>query len=441
MTIFAYSYRKHLSFGMKTIKFGPIMTLAMLWTAMMFTSCGDPLSPENQEVVESKVLDKGLSNKVSTKQLSGTDETGKQISGTELSYESWIKVQTKTAPKTRAGGNDGDVVTVLLKDVFHNTDSTITFNNKFFDIGDFTTDISYRVKGTRQDGYVTITDSVMVYTVSFEDFSFEYELEYEVAVYDDGISRELMPYHKIQNLKDKGMEIVPIESVHDESLTVFARRQINHSISVDLNGETYIIKGKVILQMPYGTADEPYVKKSELLSSSYYTSGDQVHSELRLKRWWSDGQVKTETLDLPIYAYLDDYVGNVTFEGQLPENIELISSSLGDVFSIEGSASPIPYTDAYGYYRMFNVSYNILEFGMECYNTVPYYYDGYLKCDFPVPSFTNFRFSEQEIVSGQSGQRDGRNYTSYWLIRYVKADFDKLEFEAPITIGLVVWED
>ena len=344
---------------MRTIKFGPIMTAAMLWTAMILTSCGDPLSPDNQQVVESKVLDKGLSNKVNTKQLSGTDETGKQISGTDLSYESWIKVQTKTAPKTRAGGNDGDVVTVLLKDVFHNTDSTITFNNKFFDIGDYTTDISYRVKGTRQDGYVTITDSVMVYTVSFEDFSFEYELEYEVAVYDDGISRALMPYHKIQNLKDKGMEIVPIESVHDESLTVFARRQINHSISVDLNGETYIIKGKVILQMPYGTADEPYVKKSELLSSSYYTSGDQVHSELRLKRWWSDGQVKTETLDIQLNAYIDDYIGNVSFEGQLPENIELLSSSLGDVYETLDPMYLMPYVTSEGYYRMFNISYSI----------------------------------------------------------------------------------
>lgn len=426
---------------MRTIKFGPIMTAAMLWTAMILTSCGDPLSPDNQQVVESKVLDKGLSNKVNTKQLSGTDETGKQISGTELSYESWIKVQTKTAPKTRAGGNDGDIVSVLLKDVFHNTDSTITFNNKFFDIGDYTTDISYRVKGTRQDGYVTITDSVMVYTVSFEDFSFEYELEYEVAVYDDGISRELMPYHKIQNLKDKGMEISKLESINDESLTVFARRQIDHSISVDLNGETYIIKGKVILQMPYGTADEPYVKKSELLSSSYYTSGDQVHSELRLKRWWSDGQVKTETLDIQLNAYIDDYIGNVSFEGQLPENIELLSSSLGDVYETLDTMYLMPYVTSEGYYRMFNISYSILDFGIKVYTDAAFYYDGYLQCNFPVPSFTNFRFSEQEIISGQSGQSNGRNYTSYWLIRYVKADFDKLEFEAPITIGLVVWED
>ncbi len=426
---------------MRTIKFGPIMTAAMLWTAMILTSCGDPLSPDNQQVVESKVLDKGLSNKVNTKQLSGTDETGKQISGTELSYESWIKVQTKTAPKTRAGGNDGDVVTVLLKDVFHNTDSTITFNNKFFDIGDYTTDISYRVKGTRQDGYVTITDSVMVYTVNFEDFSFEYELEYEVAVYDDGISRELMPYHKIQNLKDKGMEISKLESINDESLTVFARRQIDHSISVDLNGETYTLKAKVILQTPFGDAFEAYVKKSELLSSSYYTSGDQVHSELRLKRWWSDGQVKTETLDIQLNAYLDDYIGNVSFEGQLPENIEFLSSSLGDVYETLGPMYLMPYVTSEGYYRMFNISYSILDFGIKVYTDAAFYYDGYLQCNFPVPSFTNFRFSEQEITSGQSGYSNGRKYTSYWLIRYVKADFDKLEFEAPITIGLVVWED
>ena len=90
---------------------------------------------------------------------------------------------------------------------------------------------------------------------------------------------------------------------------------------------------------------------------------------------------------------------------------------------------------------MFNVSYSILDLGMMCYHDAPSYYDGYLQCDFPVPSLTNFRFTEQEISSAQSGYNsDGRKYKHYWLTRYVKANFDKVELEAPITIGLVVYE-
>lgn len=425
---------------MKTIKFWPIITATVFLAAMMFTSCEDPLDPANQEVIESKVIDTGLANKVTAQQLSGTTETGTSISGTELSYESWIKVQTKTAPKTRASGNDGDVITVLLKDVFHNTDTTITINNTYFDIGDYTTDISYRVKGTRQDGYITITDSVMVYTVNFEDFSFEYELEYEVAVYDDGISRQLMPYHKIQNLKDKGMEISKLESIHDESLTIFARRQIDHSISVDLNGETYTLKAKVILQTPFGYAGEPYVKKSELIAASYATLGDQVYSRLQIKRWWSDGQVKTEVVEVPVYAYIEDQMKSIIFHGQQPETVEIVSYELGDVYNAIDMYI-VPYVQTIRYYRMLNIVYNFFDFDMEVYSDASFYYDGYLQCDFPVPTFQNFRFSdEQELIQNQSGENENGKYVGYRLIRYVMADFDKLECKAQFNIGLVFYD-
>lgn len=434
---------------MKTIKFWSIITVAVFLTTMMFTSCEDPLDdPENQEIIESEVVDEGVSSNVTTQQLSGTTENGNTVSGTELSYESWIRVKTKTGPKkapayasTRAAsGNDGDVVTVLLKDVFHNTDTTITIGNMYFDIGEYTTDISYYVKGTRQDGYVTITDSVMVYTLSFEDFSFAYELEYEVAVYDDGITKETMPYHKIKNLQDKGMEIVPLESIHDESLTVFARRQINHSITVEFCGETYTLKGKVILQTPFGTAFEPYVKRSELIDAYYLTEGEQVYSALRLRRLWSDGQTRTETITVPVEAGIHDGDGSAIFEGQLPENIELVSYELSDVHETWPPAYFQPYVTWVREFRTLNINYGFCEFGMEVFNDTPYYYDGYLQYDFPVPTFQNFRFSDQEITLAQSGERDGRKYTSYWLTRHVKANFDRLELEPLIVIGLVVYE-
>lgn len=435
---------------MKTIKFWSIITIAVFLTTMMFTSCEDPLDdPENQEVIESEVVDEGVSSNVTTQQLSGTTENGNTVSGTELSYESWIRVKTKTGPKkapayasTRAAsGNDGDVVTVLLKDVFHNTDTTITLNDQYFDIGEYTTDISYYVKGTRQDGYVTITDSVMVYTLSFEDFSFAYELEYEVAVYDDGITKETMPYHKIKNLQDKGMEIVPIENIHDESLTVFARRQINHSITVEFCGETYTLKGKVILQTPFGTAFEPYVKKSDLLDARYYTEGGQVYSALRLRRYWSDGQTRTETITVPVNVSIDDEFKSLVFHGVHPESIELVSYELSDVHNTMSPMYLQPYVTCGGEYRTLNINYGFFEFGMEVFNDTPYYYDGYLQYDFPVPTFQNFRFSEQQLIQNQSGENESGKYVGYRLIRNVKADFDRLECEAQFNIGLVFYDE
>ena len=418
---------------MRTIKSLSSIASALFLGTLLFTSCGDPWGIDNQDVVESQVLDRGLGDKVTQKQLPNSD--------TELTYESWIKVKTKTVPKTRAGSDDGTVFTVLLKDVFHNTDTTLVIDNYYFDLGDYTTDVSYRTQGTCRDGYTTVTDSVMVYTVSYNDFSFEYEIEYEVAVYDDGISRGTLPYHKIQNLRDNGVTIEKLESVHDQSLTVFARRQLNHSISVELDGETYTMKGKVILQTPFDSAIEPYVKKSELLSTSYFTVGEYVHSELRVKQWWSDGQVKTETIDTQLYASFDDFLRSITFDIVLPDNLEITSSYLGDVYELMQGVTLQKYVSSFIESRMFFVSYSFIDFGMKLERSIPRYYDGYTYREFATPEFKNFRFSEQTLEKGQSGVKDGRHWTNYWLTRYVKADFDKVVYESPINISLVLYDE
>ena len=282
---------------MKTIKFWPIITVAVFLAAMMFTSCEDPLE---EEVIASEVIDEGVSSKVTTHQISGTTESGTTISGTELSYESWIKVKTTTAPKTRASGDD-DVITVLLKDVFHNTDTTVLVNS--LDIPEeYTHDISYRVNGNRRDGYVIITDSVMIYTVNFDDFSFDYKLEYEVAVYDDGITKETMPYHKIKNIRDNGYKLenmeFSVEPNFQDIPSVYLRKKLSHSITVEFNGSDYTLNAKVILKRYLGP--HPCIVSSELLDSgiSDIQSSDWVtyyKSWIKLKHLYSDKTTATMT--------------------------------------------------------------------------------------------------------------------------------------------------
>jgi len=435
---------------MKAIKFWSVITVAVFFTTMIFTSCDESNDdPVIQEGTESEVVDGGASNNVTSQTFSTTTKNGNTVSGTELSYESWIRVMYRNSAKkaptyaaTRGSSdNDGKEFRVLLKDVFHNTDTTININDRYFDIGEYTTDTTYYVKGTRQDGYITITDSVMVYTINFKDFSFAYEMEYEVAVYDDGITRETLPYHKITNLKDNGLEMVPIESVHDESLAVFARRQINHSISVEFCGETYTLKGKIVLQVLFDTAFEPYVKKSQLINAYYYTDGGQVYSTLRLMRYWSDGQIITENVQVPINAYIRDQSTSFVFHGEQPENIELVSYKLSDARETGFPTSLLPYVDAGGEHRALYINYGFFDFEMEVFYDIPHYYDGYLQCDFPYPTFQNFRFSEQQLIQNQSGENESGKYVGYVLIRDVKADFDQLEFTAQFNIGLVFYDE
>lgn len=92
----------------------------------------------------------------------------------------------------------------------------------------------------------------MAYTVSFDQFSFDYELLFETAVYDDGYTRQEMPYHRIGAVKDNGYVLSDMEfeietDEHDQQL-VYLRKRFSHSISVDFNGRDYLLTADIVLR-------------------------------------------------------------------------------------------------------------------------------------------------------------------------------------------------
>ncbi len=148
----------------------------------MTSSCEkDPLFPE---VIESEVYDNGSAEEVTVTPASD---------GTSLSYESWIMVRgvTKGAFDNRAA--------VTLNASMPNIAET-----RDVVVWDFDTPRVVQTRETgesRIEGFVTITDSVLVYTVVTEEFEFSHRLHYEVGVYDDGVTRQVMPYHYFGNFR------------------------------------------------------------------------------------------------------------------------------------------------------------------------------------------------------------------------------------------------
>lgn len=151
---------------------------AALFTVAVFASCSNEDEPL-PEVIESEVLDSGLDDQVVSKPVEGVSGTN----GVELSYQSWIRVKGET----RAFFDDK--VTVMLTDVFNCVDSTVNVGS--FELSGYRTSVSYKKRGERQEDFVQVSDSIMAYTVSFDQFSFDYELLFETAVYDDGYTRQL----------------------------------------------------------------------------------------------------------------------------------------------------------------------------------------------------------------------------------------------------------
>ncbi len=274
---------------MKTNKFMQFMAAAVVVCGMLtMTSC-EKDDYELPEVIESEVYESGVSSEV--KSQSGTE-------GTQLSYESWIMVKGIT----RASFDNK--VSVTLNNQLNNVDSVITVQS--FELGEYTTDIDYQSIAQRTEGFVTVTDSVLVYQVIFDQFSFAYNLQFEVPVYNDGVTKQTMPYHRYGNIKDNGYTLEEMDFLVEASDNgmeyVYLRKLLSHSLTVEFNGCEYTLTAKIELRRNLGTA--PRIVKSEvledgkdILQSGVFGALSEVHyqSWIKVKQFWSDGNVVEKT--------------------------------------------------------------------------------------------------------------------------------------------------
>ena len=289
---------------MKTKSLWFATAAAVVLTGMtMMTSCSKD-DYELPEVIESEVYDEGEAGEVRA-------EVGTE--GTQLSYESWIMVRGIT----RASFDNKVSVTLngKLKDVA----AVCPVNH--WEIGDYQATLFREVFDQRTEGFVTVTDSVLVYKLTFDEFSFEYRLNYEVPVYDDHVTRQVMPYYYYSNLKDNGGRLEKADSYVDGD-KAYARRIYRHSISVDFGGQTYEVKAEVTLRRELGPAGEAYIVNSEVIDKSVEAKaeGDGFLSAIRVKSQMSTGEEREEEYVAELPAISERYTGKeVTFNGSISD--------------------------------------------------------------------------------------------------------------------------
>ncbi len=272
---------------MKTNKFMQFMATVVVFASMVFFASCEKDEPELPEVIESEVLDEGLSENIKS-------ETTEQ--GTKLSYESWIMVKGQT----RAAFENKVSVTLNgeLKDV---ADTCVV---GIWNFEDYQTSLTNEAGNERVDGFVTVTDSAAVYTVKFNEFSFEYRLNYEVAVYDDKVTRQVMPYLYYSNIKDNGGQFEVIDSYSDGRYT-YARRVYHHSISVDFGGETYELHANIMLKREMGEGNDPFILRSKVLDKFVdFSSNENTYiSSIKVSSDYSDGVTREEVFSTPLQVY------------------------------------------------------------------------------------------------------------------------------------------
>ena len=404
-----------------------MMAVAVIMSAMTFVSCEDPFEPELPEVIESEVLESGADETIEEAVVS--DDSG--VSGTELSYKSWIRVKGQTR------ADFDHEVSVTLNNTF--IDPTPTIIVEDLNIGEYTTNISHRVKGSRQEGFVTITDSVLVYTVQYEKFAFEYELEYEVAVYDDGFTRQVMPYHAIDKVTEKSYKTYLIESDDDGELA-YARRKVEHSILVEVNGKTYEVKANVFLRKHIAYAKDPYIKWSELVGTDLRMVNDQVMSTVKVFQKWSRGAEETSDYDVFLSAGINNSTwGDVTVQGY-QNDLRIVSSELTDGTNNYEPSNDSPFIVYENVRKVWNIHYNYFSVSIDLGYTDAWFDDGITACKFPNYEFSEITNLEPRIVEGSAGEDELGKYQVYWIHQTVQAKFGGIDAEGTVTIMLIAYE-
>ena len=368
---------------MKTKKNWFVIVAAMIMSSVMiFASCSSDDDPMLPEVIESEVLDKGMDDTASSKPSINPNGV---TTGTQFSYKSWIMVkgQTRAAFENK--------VEVTLNNVFANTDTVITVSN--FDLGDYKTVVSKRKRSERQEGFVTVSDSVMVYSVQFAEFSFDYELDFEHAVYNDGVTKQNMPYHPIGTIKDNGYKLEELDFVIEKEVdgqqSVYLRKLLRHSISVAFNGKTYDLSAKVELRKFVGY--HPCVVASEVVDKGIgQLANDFTYSSwIKVKQSFSDKRESTEIYQIDnMKLFIHEAGDEVGYFVIRDENIKFetfVSRPVREYLVADYSESK--YIKVTRYHTKELAQYNYFNLGVELIHDEAVYDDGVTK--YVLPCYSN----------------------------------------------------
>ncbi|MBQ8677375.1 MAG: hypothetical protein IJ529_02760 [Alphaproteobacteria bacterium] len=379
---------------MKTKNFWSFIAAAVIMTVgMVFVSCGDDEDSvlDNPQIVASSVTASGADENISSSSVTGSDG----LIGTQLSYQSWIAV----AGQTRAAFEKRIAVTLTDRLSFTSVSQTVTG----FEFGTPVVSREHKKLGSRlEQDYVTITDSALVYTLTYANgFKLVYELVYEVPVYDDGITKITMPYYQIESIEDNGLTISDLADETAEG-KVWKRKNCTHSITVWLNGQSFVISS----QTEAKSEQQEDVLQSSIVAKEGYelvSYDDEIcegvfKSWLEIKQIWSLGGAKSVKKEVLIkhrvefpngssvkrvdsrYTKWDDFALAVSStaptlesESNPEENVSVKTWNLGKSVKITKAEDP--------------------DFRMDSYVGLIYdevtYEDGKLNHKFPSPQFSD----------------------------------------------------
>lgn len=344
-----------------------LSSLATIASVFCWTACSNQ---KLEEIINSEVSGSGIDNIVSAK--TSTDENGINIQS--LSYKSWIKVKGQTKAdfdKTVTVNLTGELPDIAQE---HNINSYV----ESLDPRWMYTTQGYMSKGSRKEGYVTITDSVLVYTVHHYNFDFSYNLKYEVPVYDDGITREVMPYYRYERIVDKGYELKQEDSKVINGIA-YACNIYQHALEVTFNGKVYSLHANVTLLHELGPANKPYIVRSEIIEEGTTLFDDHVLASISIRRKWSTGEIDEKSYGIELCEQVTPEYSNpfpVFINNNDSIEYESLEVTEEDKYLLTGLDN---YMNVYRYLKKVRINFTVIgPLDVEIYGDEAYYDDGVL---------------------------------------------------------------
>lgn len=348
---------------------------------------------------------------------------------TEFEYRVWAEAATKMR---RAE--------ITLEASLENVNTEVRVEN--FVCGEGVGSTDYRAVNSRRDQDITVTDSLMLYRIRYDNFTLEYRMPFQSAFYNDGKTAGQMAHLRFDPwIVDNGYKLTDLDGETVDG-KVFMRKLFRHSISVRFNGRDYRATATVVLKRQAGAEGEDFVVKSTLLDSGIkdlknegnhasYTSWIKVKQEL------NGGREETVTFEVLMY-------GRLTMQPLTEMKItgtELVRESAGFDESREHVqvVSRDKFVEASYYERYFVVHYNYGTTETLFQHTEAVYNDGFTVIDFPCIEYTEIK-NNGALRPVSSGEDDHGSYGEYEFAQWISAKFKSYTHSERNTIRVFLTE-
>lgn len=268
----------------------------------------------------------------------------------------------------------------------------------------------YSGEFNREENGFIITDSLLVYTVSYGTFELTFEFPYETAQYD-GTD---VPEYRFE-IKDKGGKFELIDSKERDG-KAYALREYTHTVEAVFGGKSYEVSKSILLMRELGPANEPYLLSSEIIeviAPGYSSFNELCYAGILLYRRWSDGVSGEEGAPYMTLASIKPITTEIPEINNYQEELKIIETNEIQT-SIERRTSTGKDVFIYDYKRHYVVNFNYFMIEYDVATSIDLSFDdGLVEYDFPnvdIQKYKNDFTFEKEGEVYDDGNGPCQNY-------------------------------